>query len=240
MFDDIDLHADFVNSMLTQTISERFADVEDMKARLDVYRRNFMQGHCNALQKTFAVTFQYLGDAFTPLAVAYVCQYRPKSGQLFATFGESFPVFLQDPIAKELARLEWELQSIAMAAVDECQMNVDSDQAYWQLRSDVRLFQSDYNIGEAYRILKTKGKVECVETSQVYYLFRKKDEVPIIQSISQEEYKVLDFLRSPHRLGEIFDKLTFSKEVIVKVFNINFLKVNNVSTIHHSEKCSAV
>ncbi|QOL19664.1 HvfC/BufC N-terminal domain-containing protein [Candidatus Bodocaedibacter vickermanii] len=240
MRDDIDLQLEFVNSMLTQTVSDSFVDVSDMDARLEVYRRNFMQGHCNALQKTFTVTAQYLGDVFTSLAVAYVCQYRPKAGQLLSTYGESFPLFLQDPIATELARLEWDLKSVAIAAVDEGQECVEPDQVYWQLRSDVRLFQSDYNVREVYRTLKIKGAIGRIEMKQFYYLVWCKDEVPIIQSISQEEYRVFDFLRSPSLLGEIFDNLTFSKEIFVKVFNINFLKVLDVNAIHHSEKCSIV
>lgn len=240
MFDDIGLQAAFVNSMLTRTLSDSFVEASDMDARLEVYRRNFMLGHCNALQKTFAVTAQYLEDAFESLAVSYVCQHRPKAGQLFATYGESFSLFLLDPIAKELARLEWDLKSVAMSEADECQISVDPDLAYWQLRSDVRLFHSEYNIGEVYQTLKIKGEIGQIETKEFHYLLWCKDEVPVIQPVSREEYVMFDMLRSPYLSDEIFDRLTFSKEIIVKVFNINFLKAINVNAIHYSEKCSIV
>ncbi|MDP3936372.1 MAG: DNA-binding domain-containing protein [Alphaproteobacteria bacterium] len=244
MYDDIDLQSAFVHSILTQTLSDSFVDVSDMEARLEVYRRNFMQGHCNALHKTFAMTAQYLGDAFESLAISYVCQYRPKAGQLFATYGESFASFLQDPLAKGLARLEWDLQSILMLPVDECQMTVDPNQAYWQLRSDVRLFQRDYNVGEVYRTLKTTGGVGRVEQECFYYLLRCKDSVPIIQSVSQEEYLILELLKHPHLTDELFDKLTFSKEFIVnllpKLFNPKFLKVRDDNSNYYSEMCSMV
>jgi hypothetical protein len=244
MHDDIDLQSAFVKSMLTQTLSESFVDVSDMDARLEVYRRNFMQGHCNALRKTFAMTAQYLGDAFTSSAVSYICQHRPKAGELFATYGESFSSFLTDPIAQELSRLEWELQSVVMSAVGECQMTIKLDQAYWQLRADVRLFQSQYNVGDVYRTLKTTGGVGQVERECFYYLLRSEDSIPIIQSVSQEEYLMLVVLRYPHLIGDLFDKLTFSKESIVnllpKVFNLKFLKVNDGNSNSSSEMCSMV
>jgi hypothetical protein len=244
MYDDIDLQSAFVHSMLTQTLSESFVDAPDMDARLEVYRRNFMLGHCNALRKTFAVTSQYLGDAFTSLAVSYICQHRPKANQLFATYGEEFSAFLDDPIATELAKLEWDLQSVVMAAVEDAPTTVDPDRAYWQLRSDVRLLHSEYNVGAVYQTLKSSGDVGSIESVCSYYLLRCKDGVPVIQSLSLEEYSVLETLRSPHLIDELFDKLTFSKEIIVnilpKVFNPKILKVTDGNSIYHSEMCSKV
>jgi hypothetical protein len=244
MYDDIELHSEFVRSMLTHTLSESFVDVSDMDARLEVYRRSFMQGHCAALRTTFAMTSLYLGDAFTSSAVSYVCQHRPKAGQLFATYGGDFSAFLDDPFAKELARLEWDLQSVAMSAVDEPQMTVDIELAYWQLRSDLRLFQSEYNVGEVYRSLKTSGEVGHIKKDISYYLLRCNDGIPSIQLLHLEEYVMLDILRSPHSVGELFDKLIFSKEIIVnillKLFNKTFLKVQNENSIYHSEMCSRV
>lgn len=244
MRDDIDLHIAFVDSMLTQTCPEYFVEASDMDARLEVYRRNFMQGHCRALQKTFAVTAQYLGEAFGSLVVSYVCQHRPKAGQLLATYGDSFPQFLQDPIAAGLARLEWDLQSVMMSKVDENYQMSDSDQVHWQLRSDVRLFQSEYNVRELYRTLKTTGVIPEIRMDQSYYLLRSTGEIPIIISLSLEEYVVLDLLRSPHSIDNLIDKLTFSKEIIVntlpKVFNANFLKVSDVNSLYDSKMCSSV
>lgn len=147
MYDDIDAQVAFEHSVLTQTLSDLFNSTSDMEVRLDVYRRNFMQGHCKALKKTFAMTARYLGDTFDSLAVSYICQNRPKAGQLFATFGDSFPEFLNDETARELARLEWELQTVIMAALDEGQIPTEPEDTHWQLRSDVRLFQSKCNVG---------------------------------------------------------------------------------------------
>lgn len=241
MGDDLELHSAFVNSMLTQTLSEVFVDVSDMNARLEVYRRNFMQGHCNALRKTYAMTALYLGEKFEAFAVSYVCQHRPETGPLFATYGKSFSSFLLDPFLADLARLEWILQTVVMAAVEEHQSTVNSDQAYWRLRSDVRLLQSNYNVGDVYRTLKIAGEIGHIDQGCYYYVVWSKDGVPILQPLSLEEYRVLDMLRSPQQIDELFDKLTFPKEIIVnilpKVFNQNFLKVSNDNSIDHSEMC---
>lgn len=239
MYDDIDVQVAFEHSLLTQTLSEVFNTTLDMEARLDVYRRNFMQGHCKALKKTFAMTAEYLGESFDSLAVAYICQNRPKAGHLFATFGDSFPEFLNDETAWELARLEWELQIVVMTALDEGQIPAKPEHAHWQLRSDVRLFQSKCNVGEIYRDLKSIGKVEDIAVGNYYYIISRKHEAPVILPISFDVYAVLDALRTPQLIDELFDKLTLSQEVIVnilpKVFNINFLRGADVHIIPDSD-----
>jgi hypothetical protein len=238
MHDDIDVQLAFEHSMLTQTLADVFVETADMEARLDVYRRNFMQGHWNALKKTFAMTAEYWGDTFDSLAVSYICQNRPKAGQLFATFGDSFPEFLEGSIAQELARLEWVLQTVVMAALDEGQTPAKPEQVYWQLRSDVRLFQSKGNVGHAYRNLKSTGSVGHIKSGAHYYIVYCKNEIPVIHSLSFEEYVILEQLRTPQLIDELFDKLTFSQEIIVnilpKVFNVNYLKVKDVSAISNS------
>jgi hypothetical protein len=238
MHDDIDVQLAFEHSVLTQTLADVFVETTDMKARLGVYRRNFMQGHCKALKKTFAMTAECLGDIFDSLAVSYICQNRPKAGQLFVTFGDSFPEFLNDETARELARLEWELQTVIMVALDEGQIPTEPEHTHWQLRSDVRLFQSKCNVGEIYRDLKSIGKVEDIAEGNYYYIISRKHETPVIHSLIFEEYVVLEQLRTPHPVDELLDKLTFSQEVIVnilpKVFNVNFLRGADVHTISDS------
>ncbi|GEM_PF-1789304 len=244
MYDDVDAQVAFEHSMLTQMLADVFVETTDMEARLGVYRRNFMQGHSKALKKTFAMTAKYLGDSFDALAVSYVCQHRPQSGQLFATFGDSFSEFLSDAIAQELARLEWELQTVVMAEPDEGQIPAEPECARWQLRSDVRLFQSKCNVGDAYRDLKSAGKAGDTAVGNYYYIISSKNETPVIHPISFEAYTVLDVLRMPQLIDELFAKLTFSQEIIVnilpKVFNINFLRGADVKTISDSNMCTNV
>lgn len=239
MYDDIENQLAFERSLLTQTLADVFVETADMESRLEVYRRNFMQGHCKALRTTFSKTAEYLGEAFDTWSVSYICQHRPKAGQLFATFGDKFPEFLQNPIAAELARLEWELQQVLIAKSDEGGVPLSRDATFWQLRSDVRLFQSAYNIADIYRdtgdaVLKTKH----------YYIVWRDNSAPVIQSLCYEEYVILNRLRVPCSIDELFAKLTFCQEVFVnvlpKVFNINFIKVADVHTVSDSKMCTSL
>lgn len=153
MLDDIEVQKAFVRTLLTRAPSDVFVDTFDFAARLEVYRRNFMQGYCNALKKTYAMTAVYFGDEeFAACAVRYVCAYRPLAGQLFATYGEYFSDMLKDPVATELARLEWVLQLVLMSKKDIAPYDEKpiSAEERWQLRSDVQLFKSPYRISEVY------------------------------------------------------------------------------------------
>lgn len=238
MYDDIEKQLAFEQCVLTQNFADIFVETTDMDARLEVYRRNFMQGHCKALRTTFSKTAEYLGKAFDTWAVSYICQHRPQAGQLFATFGDSFSEFLQDPIAKELARLEWKLQQVLMAKGDESGRPLSLHATIWQLRSDVRLFHSAYNIGDIYR------HTDAAVKKDHYYIVWCDNRVPVIQSLCYEEYAILNQLKSPCLVGELFSKLTFCQENFVnslhKVFKINFIKVADVHTVSGSKMCTSI
>lgn len=83
-----------------------------------------------------------------------------------------------------------------------------------------------------------------IAVGSYYYIISRKHETPVIHLISFEAYTVLDVLRIPQLIDELFDKLTLSQEVIVnilpKVFNVNFLKVANVHTISDSNMCTSL
>lgn len=230
MVNDIDVQSAFIRTLLTSAREDVFVETADLADRLDVYRRNFMQGNCNALKKTFAMTAVYLGeDVFTSAAVRYVCTHRPLASELFATFGEHFPDMLEDPFAKELARLEWVLQTVAMAKEDVSdwdQMLEGSDT--WQLRSDVRLFTSPYNVAESYAALKAIGLVNVKVNTTSYYVVYSQEAVPIIFPLNPNEYAFLSLLQSPKCIDEIFDTLTISQEICINLIsrlcNRNFLK----------------
>ena len=241
MHDDIDIQAAFERSVLTNTLEDIFVETSDMGARLGVYRRNFMQGHCKVLRTTFAMTAAYLGDSFDYIAVEYICQNRPKAGELFAVFGASFPGFLTDPIAQDLAVLERALQTVIIAKCDVGGMPRKTVDAYWQLRSDVQLIECAHNVEEIYRTLKTMDSVGEIKNDTHYYAVYIKHETPVIQPLSSNEYRVLDVLRTPHQIDELLDKLTFCQETFVNllpsVFTVNYLKVADVSIIHDSKMC---
>jgi len=212
-----------------------FVETLDHELRLEVYRKNFMQGHCNALQKTFPMTAVYLKEEFEKIAVTYVCEHRPKAEQLFATYGDTFPGYLKQPIAKEIARLEWALQTLVMAASDLSNQDFkeeDVEGVYWQMRSDIILFHSPYPIGEMYQILRQEGAITSVHSHTNYYIIYRRDSVPVIVPLTFFEFTALEHLRVPHTIGDLFDKLTFSQEtfgnILPKIFNQNFLKVANV------------
>jgi hypothetical protein len=228
----------FINAVLNKDVEPNiFVPYIDLEARIDVYRRNFMQGYGRALKKTFSMTAKYLGDAFEEAAVSYVCANRPKAGQLFVTYGHTFPSHLQDPVAEELARLEWDLQTILIGREDVKLIGNfpdNPDGVMWQLRSDVVLFQSKYSIGHLYLDLINGHMVNGLPSLHPsYYLLYRLDESPIILPINEYEFIALTQLVTPHTVGELFDKLTFSKEIFVsllsKIFNINFLKVAYVN-----------
>lgn len=186
MLDDIEVHGAFIRALLARSNEEVFVETLDLKARLEVYRRNFMQGYCNALKKTYAMTAVYLGgEAFTAAAVRYVCAHRPLAGQLFATYGENFFEIHEDPIAKELSRLEWILQLVVMSREDD----------------SIHVFKSLYRIGEGYAGLRAKGVMDKIEKEVSYYLIYSQGGVPVLVPISESEYAFLQLLREQDTAG---------------------------------------
>ena len=181
MLDDIEVQGAFVRTLLARANEEVFVETLDLNARLEVYRRNFMQGYCSALKKTYAMTAAYLGDEeFTLSAVRYVCTHRPLAGQLFANYGENFFETHKDPIAKELTRLEWILQLVVMS------------REYGSFHG----FKSPYRIGEGYAALRAKGVVDKIEKETSYYLIHSQGGVPVLVPISESEYASLQLLRA--------------------------------------------
>jgi hypothetical protein len=186
MLDDIEVQGAFIRALLARANEEVFVETLDLKARLEVYRRNFMQGYCNALRKTYAMTAVYLGDeAFTAATVRYVCAHRPLAGQLFATYGENFFEIHEDPIAKELSRLEWMLQLVVMSREDD----------------SIHVFKSPYRIGQGYAALRAKGVVYKIEKEASHYLIHLQGCVPVFVPISESEYASLQLLRAQDMTG---------------------------------------
>jgi hypothetical protein len=186
MLDDIEVQGAFIRALLVRSNEEVFVETPDLNVRLEVYRRNFMQGYCNALKKTYAMTATYLGDEeFTLSAVRYVCLHRPLAGQLFATYGENFFEIHEDPIAKELTRLEWVLQLVVMSQEDD----------------SIHVFKSPYRIGEGYAGLRAKGVMDKIEKEVSYYLIYSQGGVPVLVPISESEYASLQLLRAQDMIG---------------------------------------
>ena len=236
---------DFINSILTDAIpNNTFIPHNNLGSRIEVYRRNFMEGYYASLKKTFPMTAQYLEDTFETYAVSYICTHRPKVGQLLATYGATFPQYLEDPISQELARLEWNLQTILMAQEDVNTIlpyDITTDDIIWQLRSDVALFNSAYPIHQLYVALSnTKTLNTKLAKISSYYILYKHTTTPTILPISYEEYSILTLLKTPHSMDELFDKLTVCQETFVtlfqKIFNVNFLK----ATHGHDSFCTTM
>ena len=98
-------------------------DVQRNTRRLEAYRRNVFANLCSALALTYPVTQRIVGDAFfREMARTYVVAEPSRSGDL-NDYGATFADFIADyPHAAELAyladvaRLEWQLQLIELAA----------------------------------------------------------------------------------------------------------------------------
>lgn len=237
----------FIHALLTQDMPDGvFNSYNSIDRRLEVYRRNFMQGYCEALKKTYAMTAVYLGDDFYNVAVEYVCQNRPRVGQLFAMYGETFPDFMASPDIKDLARLEWVLQTVIMAREDAsefCHLKSDSPESLlWQRRSDVAVFYSDYPVGELYKALKLEEINPKLNSNPSYYCIYRQEGVPVIFSISRAEYIVLNMLQSPQTIGQLFDNLTFPQEmfgnILQRIFTTTFLKVKEIDDYSVAAKCA--
>lgn len=244
-----DLQCQFIRNMLEKNVvGGACVKTMDYELRLEVYRKNFMQGHCNALKKTFPITAVYLKEEFEEIAVTYVCENRPQAEQLFATYGDTFPSYLKQPIAKEIARLEWALQVLVMAAPDlsnqDFKEEENAEEVYWQVRSDIILFHSPYAVGEVYQTLRQGGAVASVHSHTNYYILYRQNFMPMIVPLTHFEFTALAHLRIPHTVDELFDKLTFSKEtfgnLLPKIFNPNFLKVANVVDSSITKMCSII
>ena len=91
--------------------------------RLEAYRRNMFAALGSALAMTYPVTQRIVGEAFfRTMARAFVHKQPSRSGDL-NDYGANFSAFISDyPHARELpylpdvARLEWQLQCIDLAA----------------------------------------------------------------------------------------------------------------------------
>ncbi len=91
--------------------------------RLQIYRNNTFASLTDALQKTYPVIFQLVGDGFFRYAAArYLGQYPSTSGDLH-DFGGTFPAFLRtfEPAAElvylaDLADLEYACEQVFYAA----------------------------------------------------------------------------------------------------------------------------
>ncbi|MCP5322415.1 MAG: putative DNA-binding domain-containing protein [Candidatus Paracaedibacteraceae bacterium] len=237
----------FIHALLTQDMLDGvFNSYNNIDRRLEVYRRNFMQGYCEALKKTYAMTAVCLGGDFYNVAVKYVCQNRPLAGQLFSTYGERFPDYIEQSEVKDLARLEWVLQAIIMAredASDFCQIkSVFPENLLWQRRSDVAVFYSDYPVGELYKALRLEGINPKLNPNPSYYCIYRQEGVPVIFPISRAEYTVLNMLQSSMTIGQLFDILTFSQEmfgnILQKIFTTTFLKVKEIDDYSFATKCA--
>lgn len=238
----------FIHALLTQDMPDGvFNSYNSIDRRLEVYRRNFMQGYCEALKKTYAMTAVYLGDDFYNVAVEYVCQNLPRVGQLFAMYGETFPDFMASPDIKDLARLEWVLQTVVMAKEDVSDFfylkSGFPENLLWQIRSDVAVFYSDYPVGELYKALKLEEiNPTKLNPNSSYYCIYRQDGVPVILPISQAEYNVLNMLQLPQTIGQLFDSLTFPQEmfgnILQRIFTTAFLKVKEIDDYSVAAKCA--
>lgn len=236
----------FISAVLNKAIEpDIFLPVEDLDARIEIYRRNFMQGYIKALRKTFSMTAKYTGSVFDEVAVSYICTNRPKAGQLFVHYGDTFFQYFSDHVAQELARLEWQLQTVLIGEEDPSKDSLveDLEGARWQLRNDVCLFESKYPVGCLYAELFT-GRAGAKDLSKdfSYYILYKDEENPMVLPLNKQEYCSLSYLATPHAIDELIDRLTFSKEecvnIISRIFNANFLKVTYVSDSIHQQVCS--
>lgn len=118
--------------LLNDALQER-ADTRDWQAAgnvspatvLDAYRNNTRQGRIRALQVTFPVVEQLLGNAaFAAYAGDYVTRYPAGAADL-DTFGDQFADFLRDcqslqelPYVAEMAAFEWCVQAARFAPLE--------------------------------------------------------------------------------------------------------------------------
>lgn len=126
---------------------------------------------------------------------------------------------LEDPLANDLAQLEWVLQSVAMTEEDGAHQEDVSSEDRWQLRTDVRLFQSKYRIGEVYAALRSnESGIKVVEEASQYAVVSHEG-VPTLIPLTEHEHAALRWLQSPRTFDEIFDKLTFPKEILTSIIS---------------------
>ncbi|MBL0077137.1 MAG: putative DNA-binding domain-containing protein [Rhodocyclaceae bacterium] len=91
--------------------------------RIAAYRRNVTVNLCTALALTYPVTQRIVGDTFFREAARLYASLEPsRSGDLndyganFANFIEGYPHAAELPYLADVARLEWQLQVLALAA----------------------------------------------------------------------------------------------------------------------------
>ena len=91
--------------------------------RIAAYRRSITVNQCSALALTYPVIQRIVGEAFFREAARAHALFEPsRSGDLndyganFASFIESYPHAAALPYLADVARLEWQLQTLALAA----------------------------------------------------------------------------------------------------------------------------
>lgn len=241
-----DLQKCFISSMLSNTLpDEAFTPTPDILERLEVYRYNFMAGYLATLKQTFPMTANYMEDTFNSVAISYILT-LPQKNPLLSEYGRTFPEYLTDNIAAELAKLEWLLHT-AVLMPEDIKTNdppKDLQRAHWQLRSDVILCDSSYPIVQLYQQLKRNISPTLIQPKHSYYVIYRPAGMPTILPLTVKEYQVLTCLLSPILIDELFDKLTFPKlfwvNFLEQMFNAKFLKVAHVNPPFHSSMRSDI
>ncbi len=227
----------FIDSMLHNILDVNLFETEEKsQKRLEVYRNNYMQTHCEVLRTKFPMVAKYLDDTFELVAVKYVCECPPKMSGRFSLYGEKFFEYLDDQLAVDLAKLEWLFQQVSMLEEDVVSgiPSASAEKIWWVRRSDVRLASFDFVITDAYdALIQDKPFPRIVHEKSWYVIFRKEGRV-VLNKISKPSYEVLVTLATPHAAVKLYDMLTFSQTVwnsiFLEVFNNQILKVSHADS----------
>ncbi len=180
---------------------------------LEVHRYHTFYTLQKALSRTFKQTKKFLGEEkFTSLAQNFI-ETCPPSNPYLCLYGKEFPNFLEEPLLKDLADLEWCLQE-SLNAYEEpgsdflvklAEINPeDFDFLTFTLNPTIRLFKSFYNL----KLLFTKDFLEQTDfvVGKFYFLCKTEGLSASVHAISANHGIFLEALERGSPLKDAYEK----------------------------------
>ncbi|MFC0308683.1 DNA-binding domain-containing protein [Gallibacterium trehalosifermentans] len=171
----------------------------DVKSRFNVYRNNIFSSLMKALQITFNVTHQLVGDDFFQAMAHCYLQESPPTSPILAYYGDTFPKFIAHftpakslPYLADVATLEYlrvqsfhaeDSKPIANEQLIALLQNNEIANYQLQLAPSLLLFSANYaavSLWEAHQIRKDLQKI-TLEQREYAAILRENYEVGVLQ-----------------------------------------------------------
>ena len=176
-----------------------------LRGNLNAYRLSSLGSLASSLRYKYQMTAAVLGiESFKEKVGDYILK-NPLQSPFLCTYGESFFLCMEDPLVKEVARLEYEMnrslvdykeEKIVSSEILIAQTN--SLNLSLALKAGVKLLSSSYDLKHVWACLKT-GRTPDAKLKTSYFLISSEKGQSYFMEVLEEDYLFLSNLETEER-----------------------------------------